>query len=64
MAEEQKVNLTVEETATRLRVSVSTMNRWRCQGSGPKFIRAGGRILYNVDDVAAFERGNVRSSTR
>jgi excisionase family DNA binding protein len=60
----QSKNLTVNEAAERLRVSAPTLNRWRCKGTGPKFIKAGGRVLYREDDLAAFENENQRQGTR
>jgi len=38
-----------------LRVKARTAQRWRAEGSGPAFVRAGGRrILYRRQDVEAW----------
>lgn len=46
--------LTVEETAAILRVSRSSLNKWRVAGTGPVFVRVCGRIRYSAADVSAF----------
>lgn len=38
--------LTTREAADYLRVSVSTMKRWRREGVGPDYLRIEGRISY------------------
>jgi len=35
--------LTVEEAATRLKISKHTLNRWRVTGEGPPFVKYGPR---------------------
>jgi predicted DNA-binding transcriptional regulator AlpA len=47
--------ITATETAQRLRVSYSTMKRWRKTGTGPEWCRLGGRaIRYRVVSVEAW----------
>jgi hypothetical protein len=41
------------EAATLLRVSPSTLAKWRMRGEGPAFIRCGRRLIFY--DVAAIE---------
>jgi predicted DNA-binding transcriptional regulator AlpA len=53
----------VEETAAKTGVSVSTLNKWRVAGSGPKFIKLGRRVLYRDEDIQAFITAGIRSST-
>lgn len=43
--------LTVEALAELLCISVHTLNNWRCQKRGPKFIRLGGLVRYRESDV-------------
>ena len=38
--------LNTRETADYLRVSVSTIKRWRREGVGPEYLRIEGRISY------------------
>lgn len=60
-------NLTTEEAAARLRLKPKTLERWRMQGKGPKFIKQGGSkrapVLYREEDIDVYERGNLRTST-
>ena len=46
--------LTVGEVAGLLRCSVSSLNKWRISGRGPRFIRVGSRVRYREGDIAAF----------
>jgi excisionase family DNA binding protein len=51
------------EAAEFLRVSERTLERWRLEGSGPPYIKAGRRILYRVSDVESWLQARRRSST-
>jgi predicted DNA-binding transcriptional regulator AlpA len=52
------------ETGHRLRISVSTLAKWRVYGSGPRFIRlSGNRIAYRESDLAAWIAGRAVAST-
>lgn len=46
--------LTSREAAEYLRVKEETMSIWRYRGTGPRFRRAGRRILYAIEDLEAF----------
>ena len=41
--------------AKRLGVTEKTLANWRCEGSGPPFFKAGGRVLYRPVSVDAWE---------
>jgi hypothetical protein len=49
------------ELAARWGASPRTLQRWRAELCGPPFLRIGGRILYRLTDVMAFEDLNRRS---
>ncbi len=55
---EQPIYLTTAELVERWRgqISASTLANWRAEGKGPCFVKVGGRILYPLDDVLAYER--------
>ncbi len=53
----------VEEAAGYLRVAVSTLNKWRVQGRGPRFAKVGGRVRYTQADLDAYVEGSLRRST-
>jgi predicted site-specific integrase-resolvase len=44
------------ELAARWKISHRTLERWRWTGDGPSFIKLGGRVIYRLEDVEAFER--------
>ena len=48
------------ELARRWRISPRTLERWRCAGTGPAWLRLNGRVLYRLEDVLAFERARLR----
>ena len=51
------------ELARRWKLSPRTLERWRWTGEGPQFVKLGGRVVYRLEDVEAFEMENVRTST-
>jgi excisionase family DNA binding protein len=52
--------LTEDEAADYLRVRPRTLQRWRQLGRGPKFTRAGRRILYRMADLEHYLREQER----
>jgi len=48
--------LTTKLLARRWRVAPRTLERWRADNSGPRFLRIGRHIRYRDADVQAFER--------
>jgi hypothetical protein len=54
---------TPHETALYLKVSARTLKRWRGAGTGPKYIKAGRRILYADDHLSEWEEENTHRST-
>lgn len=52
--------LTEDEAAEYLRVRPRTLQRWRQLGRGPRFTRAGRRILYRLADLEAYLREQER----
>jgi len=48
------VIMTVGEAATYLGLAVSTLNKWRCHGGGPIFIKLGRAVRYRAEDLDAF----------
>ncbi|TCH99224.1 DNA-binding protein [Roseococcus sp. SYP-B2431] len=43
------------DLADRWRISERTLERWRWLGLGPAYIKVGGRVVYTLEDVEAFE---------
>ena len=54
--------LTPRELAERWRnvVSLATLDNWRSQQRGPRWFKAGGRVLYPVNEIIQFEQRNMR----
>jgi hypothetical protein len=52
-----------EETSAYLRIAKQTLAKWRSAGGGPRFVRIGGRIFYDVADLDAFIAARKFQST-
>ena len=55
--------LTQREAALCLRLSERTLERWRVQGTGPRFVRLNHRIRYRQQDLDAHVAARVVGST-
>jgi hypothetical protein len=55
--------LIVQEVARILRCSVSSLNKWRLSGRGPRFVRVGSRVRYRPPDVADWIAHATRRTT-
>lgn len=55
--------MTVGQAASYLGLAVSTLNKWRCHGGGPVFIKMGRAVRYRAEDLDAFMDGRRASST-
>ena len=51
------------DLARRWSISPRTLERWRWLGQGPRYIKIGGRVVYRVEEVEAFEVQQTRAST-
>ncbi|WP_254441251.1 helix-turn-helix transcriptional regulator [Pandoraea cepalis] len=49
--------------AARWDISEATLERWRSEGIGPKFLKLQGRVLYRQSDIEAYEESCLRIST-
>jgi hypothetical protein len=49
--------------AERWQMSPRTLEQWRWQGKGPKFLKIGGRVVYRLEDIDAFEAANLHMNT-
>jgi predicted site-specific integrase-resolvase len=56
-------HLSQTELAARWNISHRTLERWRWTGEGPQFIKLGGRVVYRLEDIEAYEAGKLRTST-
>ena len=54
--------LTQKELARRWAISHRTLERWRWTGEGPDYLKLGGRVIYRIEDITAFEVACLRKS--
>ncbi len=60
----QKQHLLNErEAADLLAIKPTTLRRWRWAGKGPRFLKIGGAVRYDLAVVEAFIEGSRRRST-
>lgn len=60
----QSLLLTETEASKLIEFSVRTLQKWRMQGRGPKFVKVSARaIRYRREDVDAWIESRLRSST-
>lgn len=52
-----------KQLAERWNISAKTLERWRWAGEGPRFLKLGGRVVYRITDIEAFEEAQLRSRT-
>jgi hypothetical protein len=57
------VLLSPRQLAARWGLSEKTLERWRMLGTGPVFLKLGGRVLYRIDEVEAHEQQRTRRCT-
>ena len=56
------VRLTQSELATRWRISGRTLEKWRQTRAGPRHLKIGGRVVYRLEDIEAFEAEQLRGT--
>ena len=62
-SDETRTCLNQTELAARWTISARTLERWRWTGDGPAFLKIGGRVVYRLEDVLAYEQARQRRST-
>ena len=55
--------LNENELAQRWGVSPKTLQRWRTEGRGPRYLKLSRRVSYPLDTVIEFERYALHEST-
>ena len=55
--------LTTKEAAALLGRPHSTLERWRCEGRGPDYVKEEGGVRYNEDHLREYIRRNTRTSS-
>ena len=60
---ETSVYLTQDEAAEYVRLSPRTLERHRVHGTGPRFTKAGRRVLYKTENLEAWMEARTFGST-
>jgi excisionase family DNA binding protein len=55
--------LTTPEAASYLHIQPTTLEQWRWNGRGPRFIKMGRSVRYRIADLDAFTEARVFGST-
>jgi hypothetical protein len=53
-----------KQLADRWDLSERTLECWRAIGWGPLFLKIGGRVVYRVEDILAYEEQRLSDSTQ
>lgn len=64
MTERPIKHLNQVELSRRWSLSPRTLERWRWLGLGPTYLKIGGRVVYQLEDVEAFEAQSRTSMKR
>ena len=56
-------HLNQRELARRFGISVATIERWRSEQIGPRYLKLCGQIRYRIEDILAYERECLRQGT-
>ena len=55
-------HLNQNELARRWNISPRTAERWRWLRQGPAYLKVGGRVVYRLEDVLAYEAAQRRTT--
>lgn len=47
------------DLARRWKMSPRTLERWRWLGTGPAYVKLGGKVIYRLEEVVAYEDRQV-----
>lgn len=49
--------------AERWLMSPRTLEQWRWQGRGPRYLKLGGRVIYPLSEIEAYEAESLHANT-
>jgi predicted site-specific integrase-resolvase len=58
---ERMEHLSEKRLARRWGLSHRTLERWRHDEHGPAYLKVGGRVIYRIEDVEAYEAAQRRT---
>ena len=56
-------NLNEKELAERWRMSPRTLQGWRQQGKGPRYLKIEGRVVYPLSEIQTCEAASLHANT-
>ncbi len=56
-------HLTQSELADRWNKSIHTIERYRCDGVGPTYLKIGGKVMYRLEDIEQYEMTRLFTAT-
>jgi predicted site-specific integrase-resolvase len=56
-------HLNQKALAERWLISPRTLEQWRWQGRGPRYVKVGSRVIYRLSDIEAFETAGLHANT-
>jgi predicted site-specific integrase-resolvase len=58
------VHIRPDQLAQRWAISKKTLERWRCEGAGPRYLKLSGcRVVYRLDDIESYESARYKTTT-
>jgi predicted site-specific integrase-resolvase len=57
------IHLNQRSLANRWGISEATLERWRTEGIGPKYLKLVGRVVYRLVDIEEYESECLKTST-
>ena len=57
------VILTTRQAAQYIGLSASTLNKWRCHGFGPKYLKLGRAVRYRQEELDTYLSARLYQST-
>jgi hypothetical protein len=64
MTEKPVKHLNQVELSRRWSLSPRTLEGWRSNGNGPRYLKIGGRVVYRLEDVEEFEAEMKRETSK
>jgi hypothetical protein len=56
-------HLDQEKLGERWLISPRTLEQWRWQQRGPRYLKIGGRVVYRLSDIEEFEAASLHNNT-
>ena len=50
------------DLARRWAISPRTLERWRWLKQGPRYLKIGGRVVYRIEDIQAYEAAKMQEA--